>query len=342
MTALIRRVHPAEYGLFYPWLAAGLDRRAVNNIEKIRPMKLNPLKTSSLSLLLLLLIPGCKECASDGAGQDAAVPSAWSLELWTTVSGFDVPECTVSDASGNVYVSNIESAPDEYWTDDGKSYLSKIGADHKLEKQRWLDSSGQALMHAAKGMCILGGHLYFTDNTRLMRCDLASGQGLVVVADGFEKANDLATDGQSVWLSDTAAGKVYCIGTDGARREVPAPASVNGLTFDGAGQLFAVSWDLHDVYQLDAAGKNEPVAFGLADHFTNLDSIEVLADGSFLVSDFKGNKICTISADREVVTKLIDITTPADVGIDRGKQLLYVPSFLEGKVSVFKLRYKGE
>jgi hypothetical protein len=42
------------------------------------------------------------------------------------------------------------------------------------------------------------------------------------------------------------------------------------------------------------------------------------------------------------VSKLVDITTPADVGIARKGKLLYVPSFDDGKVVVFKLRYKGE
>ncbi|MBT8037005.1 MAG: SMP-30/gluconolactonase/LRE family protein [Verrucomicrobiae bacterium] len=291
-------------------------------------------------LLLPLFVQGCQEKVSGDGKRGDAPPSAWSAELVTRLSGFDVPECAVYDAgSDSVWVSNIESGPDAYWSDDGNSYLSKLGSDHKLEKLRWLDSSEMAPMHAAKGMCILDGHLYFTDNTRLMRCDLATGQGLVQVVDGFEKANDLATDGQHVWLSDTGAGKVYCIGTDGAKREVPAPASVNGLTFD-KGRLYAVSWDLHDLYELDAEGENEPVAFGLADHFTHLDSIEVLADGSFLVSDFKGNKISTVSADRQVVKTLIDITSPADVGFDRVKGLLYIPSFMEGEVSVYKLRYE--
>jgi len=293
-------------------------------------------------LLLPFVTQSCKQNTPEdtGAEQSGAESPAWSAELLTTLPGFDVPECAVYDAgTGTVYVSNIESGPDEYWNDDGKSYLSKIGSDHQLEKLRWLDSSEQSPMHSAKGMCILGAHLYFTDNTRLMRCQLTSGQALTVVVDGFDKANDLATDGKNVWVSDTGASKVYCVSPDGAKREVPAPASVNGLTFDG-GQLYAVSWGEHDVYQLDAEGKNDPVAFGLADHFTNLDGIEVLSDGSFLVSDFMGNKISIIDADRKTVNKLIDIESPADVGIDRKGKRLYVPSFMEGKVSVFKLQHE--
>jgi hypothetical protein len=130
---------------------------------------------------------------------------------------------------------------------------------------------------------------------------------------------------------------VYCISPDGEQREIPAPKGVNGLTFDGK-RLYAVSWDLHEVYELDPTGGAQPVAFGLAEHFTNLDGIEVLCDGTFVVSDFKGNKVSAISPDRTVVKTLIELDSPADIGLNRQKHLLYVPHFLERKVSVYHLK----
>ncbi len=81
-------------------------------------------------LLLPLFTQGCKDNtrANAGSGLDKAVSPEWSVELLATIPGFDVPECTLFDADGGgVYVSNIESGPDAYWNDDGKSYLSKIG-----------------------------------------------------------------------------------------------------------------------------------------------------------------------------------------------------------------------
>ena len=291
-------------------------------------------------LLLPLLCGACKNTDSqESASAAQAAPASWSAEHQVTLSGFDVPECTLHDpASGLVYVSNIESKPDEYWVDDGKSYLSTIGPDHQIQKQRWLDSTEAMPFHGAKGMCILGAHLYFTDNTRLMRCDVATGKGLQMVVDGFQKANDLVTDGKNIWLSDNAAGKVFCITPEGKKREIPAPAGANGLAFSGE-KLYLVSWDLHEVYELDPKGEKEPVPFGLASHFTNLDGIEVLCDGSFIVSDFKGNKVSLISPDRKEVKTLIEISTPADIGLNRKKHLLYVPQFLDGKVSIYKLNH---
>ena len=192
------------------------------------------------------------------------------------------------------------------------------------------------MINAPKGMCVLGRHLYFNDNTRLLRCT-REGKNVEVVASGFEKANDLCTDGKSIWLSDKAASKIYCISPKGKKREIKSPESVNGITFSGS-KMFGVSWGLHEVYELDPSGKNAPVAFGLSKHFTNLDGIEVLDDGTFIVSDFMGNKVCTITADRSTVETLATLETPADIGLNRKDGLLYVPQLKKDKLVVYQLK----
>jgi hypothetical protein len=261
----------------------------------------------------------------------------WQAEHVTTVSGFAVPECALYEPTGKaVYVSNIESKPDEYWTDDSKGFISVLGSDNRVATLRWVASKPDAILHGPKGMCLLGKHLYFTDNTRLMRCTM-SGNDVEVLASGFKQANDLATDGESVWVSDTKAGKIFCVSPTGEQREIPAPAGINGITFSGT-KMFGVSWDLHEVYELDPSGKKPPVAFGLAGQFKNLDGIEVLDDGTFVVSDFMGNKVCTVSPDRSSVSTLIEIPSPADIGLNRKDGLLYVPQFMKGKLSVYRIK----
>ena len=101
--------------------------------------------------------------------------------------------------------------------------------------------------------------------------------------------------------------------------------------------MFGISWSLHEIYELDPSGKKDPVAFGLAEHFVNLDGIEVLDDGTFIISDFMGNAVYAVSPDRSTVRTLIEIHTPADIGINRTEGLLYVPHFKEDVVSVYRL-----
>ncbi len=274
-------------------------------------------------------------CASLGPGG----PRIRLTEI-ARMEGFRVPECVLPEPeTGSFFVSNIDAGPDTYWSDDGVGFISRYTVDRE-GSLRWVDSSPGALLHSPKGMCRLGDWLFFTDNSRLMRCDARTGAGLTQVADGFENANDLATDGKDVWLSDSGVacgGQVWCIAPDGSsRRQVPAPQRVNGLTFHG-GRLYAVSWDLHDVYELDPAGRGAPVPFGLGKHFTNLDGIEVLDDGTFLVSDFTGNRLCAIAPDRGRVRVLARVRSPADIGLDRARGLLYAPLFMEDRVVVFRI-----
>lgn len=261
----------------------------------------------------------------------------WTAEHMSTLSGFNVPECALHvPTSGLTYVSNIECQPDGYWLDDSKGFLSTIGKNNKVSEGRWIDSQPDHRLNGPKGMCQLGQFLYFTDNTRLMRCSL-SGEDITEFKSGFKTANDLATDGQSIWLSDNVAGKVFCISPDGDQREIKAPTGINGITFDG-NEMYGVSWDLHEIYQLDPTGENEPIAFGLASHFKNLDGIEVLKDGSFIISDFIGNAVYLVGADRTSVKTLIEVPTPADIGINRKDGLLYVPQFMKDKVSIYQLK----
>jgi sugar lactone lactonase YvrE len=280
-----------------------------------------------VSLTAILLATGCVHIET----------SEWSADHVTTLSGFNVPECALYSADdGIVYVSNIESAPDEYWTDDGKGHISVLGPDNSIVKKRWVDSKPGSVLHAPKGMCVLGGYLYFTNNTRLMRCSVEGGK-VEMVASGFNRANDLATDGKSVWLSDVADSKIYCVSAKGDKREILSPPGINGLTFSDR-KMFGVSWTEHEVYELDPAGKKGPVAFGLAEHFTNLDGIEVLRDGTFIVSDFNGNKVCAVSSDRSCVITLVEIPTPADISVNRKDGLLYIPQLKSDTLAIYRIK----
>lgn len=282
-------------------------------------------------LAILVALCGCTSLKT------APRARIWRADYVRTLTGVSVPECVCFDPAARVaYISNIDAGEGEYWSDDGKAHISRL-ADDGLDI-RWLESRPEAVLNAPKGMCILNGILYINDNTRLLRCNAADGTGLAVVADGFGRANDLATDGKEVFLSDSAAGKVYAFTpATGAKREIPAPASVNGVTCHD-GKLFAVSWTLHDLFELDPAGVRVPEPFGLGTHFVNLDGIEVLEDGSFLVSDFNGNQIAVVAADRNSVSTVAQVLSPADIGIDRANALLYVPSFHGNTVLVYRLR----
>lgn len=310
----------------------------ITHDRKQKQRNINPMKIITTNIAVILSIILSSGCSSPSV-QDTVIMDSTGLKAVhvKTIDGFKVPECTLySPDSGLVYVSNVDSKPGEYWTDDGKGHISVIGSNLLIMKNPLTQSTHAMALHAPKGMCILGKYLYFTDNTRLMRCDTATGLEVNIVSSGFVKANDLATDGNNVWVSDGDAGKVYCVAPNGKRREIQGPEGVNGITFYGR-RLFAVSWTLHDLYELDPNGIKPPIAFGIGKSFTNLDGIEVLGDGTFIVSDFMGNKVSTVGPDRSTVKTLITVNSPADIGLDRQNGLIYVPQFMEDKVSIYKL-----
>lgn len=277
----------------------------------------------------------CVAAAGCGAGP------GWRAHEMASIGGFDAPECAVVDpASGLVYVSNIATAREEHWTDDGTGFISRLKAGGIADVMKWKDSTAALPLNGPKGMCIVAGRLYVADNTRVVCYPLAGDEpGRRIEIPGARRLNDMAADGTSAYVSDTATGKIYGIDPQGKISELKGPPSANGITFF-KGRMFGVSWDLHEVYELDPTGKEEPKPFGLAKHFKNLDGIEVLDDGTFLVSDFTGGKVFAVSSDRKTVQAILSIRSPADIGLDRQRSLLYVPSLQANVVSAYKLEWK--
>ncbi len=272
------------------------------------------------------------------AATSNAQEAQWQVTEVAAIDGFEIPECMVADeASGAIYISNVVTANEGYWVDDGAGYISRLDAKLAVDERKWLDSTDEHPIHAPKGMCILDGKLYFNDNTRLYRCAIGEpGVPEQIPLPRAGKLNDLASDGKAVYVTDTELGCIYRVYPDGTVEELKSPAGVNGVTCH-KGRILAVSWTLHEVYELDPEGKEAPKPFGLAEHFTNLDGIEVLDDGTLLVSDFMGNKVCTIGPDGKTVKTIITLETPADIGLDRKRGLLFVPQLVKGQVHIYRL-----
>ena len=275
-----------------------------------------------------------------GLALSGAMLNGAGLPHLLTLEGFAAPECVVVDpATGRAYVSNMATPAETYWADTGKGFISRLRPDGTLDALRWVESTDAFVLNQPKGMAIHGGKLYVADNTRVLVISLAEARPLAALeVSGAERLNDMATDGKHVYVSDTSTGKILRVDASGQGRHetVAVIEGVNGITLR-QGSLYAVSWTLHEIYEVSLAGAHPPKAFGLERHFTNLDGIEPLPDGSFVVSDFMGNRIAAVSADRRQVKTLYELTTPADIGIDRDQMRLYVPQLQSDQVVVLSL-----
>jgi DNA-binding beta-propeller fold protein YncE len=266
-----------------------------------------------------------------------------NLSRLLTLEGFEAPECVVVDPdTGMAYVSNMATPPESYWEDTGKGFISRLNPDGTMDRLRWVESTGAFILHQPKGMAIQDGKLYVADNKRVLVFSIADARPLSARSlVGAQQLNDMATDGKHVYVSDTGTGKIHRLNAEG---EGPAPVvgvveGVNGITFR-EGRLYAVSWALHEIFELSLTGEHSPRRFGVDRHFTNLDGIEPMPDGSFIVSDFTGNRVARVSADRHQVKTLYELTTPADIGIDRKRMRLYVPQLQSDRVVVLSLAPK--
>jgi DNA-binding beta-propeller fold protein YncE len=298
--------------------------------DRLRSAKRRPVMKSSSVILPLLL----------GFALITVALQGQTLSRVSTLDGFQTPESVVVDPeSGMAYVSNMATSPESYWEDTGKGFISRLKPDGTIDRLRWVESTDAFVIHQPKGMAIQDGNLYVADNTRVLVFSIADGRPLSArkIA-GAQQLNDMATDGKHVYVSDTGTGKILRLEPDS--QDAPAVVGViegvNGITFR-QGQLFAVSWTLHEIFELSLTGEHEPKPFGLDRHFTNLDGIEPMPDGTFIVSDFTGNRVALVSADRKQVRTLSELTTPADIGIDRKGMRLYVPQLQADRVVVFSL-----
>lgn len=272
-----------------------------------------------------------------------------SLDRWTavhvaTLEGFAVPESAAIDtASGQVYVSNIDAASsDDYWTCDGNGSIAKLSLDEgdasSVARSTFAQHAAHASLHSPKGLAVAGSFLWAADNRHLRRYPLFSPTfATSIEVPGAERLNDVLLEDGVVYVSDTAAGVVHRVGANGEVRAIPAPPAVNGITFLGS-RLLAVSWSEHDIYDLDHAGDKLPRAWKLARHFKNLDGIEPLEDGSVIVSDFTGNAVWLVTNDGKELRRLIEIESPADIGLDRQRRRLIVPQFMSNRVAIYDLR----
>jgi len=280
-------------------------------------------------------------------GPTQAACAQWTAKRIAVVEGFQTPESTAVDpATGMVYVSNIvadksltQGSP--YWAADGTGFISRLKPGGQIDQLQWFRSSPQFVLNAPKGIAISGGYVRVADLTRLLSIPLENPPGttlrpVATPVQGAMRLNDVAADARAIYVSDTAAGKVHCFDQQG-HRVLKAPPGVNGVT-SFRGKLYAVSWTQHEIYLLDPAGQAEPKPLGVARHFKALDGIEVLDDGTLVVADFPGNKVCTASADGRQVDTLLQTTTPADIGLDRKRLLLYVPLFEADRVEVYQLK----
>jgi len=288
-------------------------------------MKNLALITAAASTLL-----GCAGTPSNTESDETPVSPTLTL-AWKTDTVFTGSESTLYDAErGVIYASNGNTNAGEK---DNDGFISVLNTDGTIRDLKWVEGN----LHAPKGMALLNGKLYVTDIDEIKIIDVAAASiEKTIPIDSAVFLNDLATDGDQLYFSDTRTGKIYSMTTDGSYTVISASSpNVNGLECYG-GQLYALDGEGLKKFSNDGQYTQETINADV----TGGDGLVILNDSTFVVSRWHGEIFFVRGNEATVVLDTQgEKSNTADIGFVPDKNLIIVPTFLKNEVAAYELNY---
>ncbi len=283
------------------------------------------------------LIFGCNSPKPAGNQTESGNEPTFSLtELWRTDSVMRTCESVLYDSQRQVlFVSCINGAPAEK---NGEGYIAMLDVDGNVKSPQWV-----AGLNAPKGMGIFGEHLFVADIDQLVVIDIQKAEIVErIPVEGATFLNDIAidTDG-TVYFSDSDTGLLwkYKDGTtvpwitEGLERP-------NGL-FVEESRVLLTSSQSSDLKVIDkVSGTYKTVTRDIG----HGDGVEFTGkEGYYMVTSWAG-EIFLVLPDYSRVTLLKTSDqqiNSADIGFNREKQVVYVPTFFDNRVVAYRLVTTG-
>jgi sugar lactone lactonase YvrE len=283
----------------------------------------------SLVLLIASLIVVCTEAE--------AAPKL----LWET-KGLAQPESVVVDpATGAIYVSNIVGA---VMQKDGNGFIAKLSGDGKVLTRQWVKG-----LDAPTGLALHDRTLYVADVDELVEINAASGEIIKrYPANGATFLNDVAVDADgTVYVSDTPTNTIWRL-KDGSFEPWLANDKLNGpngLLVQGDTLIVASLGRIPSVGQKqELAGlsqislKDQSVSpIGNGQPIGNLDGLELLQPGVYLVTDWAAGALYRVDAKGKA-QQLIDLNQgSADLTYLPDKKIVLIPMMLDNTLVAYRL-----
>ncbi len=284
-----------------------------------------------IGLILALTIP---VFASGPAAADAKL-------LWET-KGLANPESVVRDpVTGALFVSNVDGP---VMQKDGKGFISKLSPDGKITVREWVKG-----LDAPAGLALHDRTLYVGDVDQLVEINAASGE--IVKRYPAKNAlflNDVvaAPDG-TVYVSDTVTNTIWRL-KDGVFEpwlmsdELQGP---NGLLVQGDrlivssfGKLASEGQALEQAGLLSVNIEDKKISkLGDGTPIGNLDGLEPLGDGVYLVTDWNAGGLYRIDSKGKA-TLLIDLNQgSADQTYLPETKTVIIPMMLDSSLLAYEL-----
>ena len=291
------------------------------------------MKNFLLLIFSAFLTMSCTSRKPADTGSETESDHTFTLtELWKTDTVLSTCESVLYDKNRKVlFVSCINGVPSEK---DGQGFISMLDPDGTIKSLKWVTG-----LDAPKGMGTAGKFLYVTDIDQLVIIDVEKAEILEKVQiEGASFLNDISVgaDGK-VYISDSDTGiiSIYSNGeitswiTEGLDRP-------NGLFVEESRVLLTSSGsqDLKIIDKSTASYETVTTEIGAGDgvEFTG-------KEGYYLTSSWAG-EVFLILPDYSKISLLKtsdhDINS-ADIGFNRERQVVYVPTFFDNRVVAYTL-----
>jgi hypothetical protein len=251
--------------------------------------------------------------------------------LWSTDSTLRVPESVYHDAkTGRIYVANIEGKG--AWEKDGRGSISIITSTGKILSPYWVTG-----LHAPKGMGMFQDFLIVADIDSVVIIEPVKAQIVKkIYIEGAQALNDLSVDKRgNIYVSDSKTKKIHLI--DGVNLKV-------SLYLDGLKGPNGVLFVDRTLYYVDGGGfykvgKDKQKILIVGELEGGTDGIEQIDEENFLISCWSGTIYhVNLKGEKKL---LLDTrgsqVNAADIGYDKKKNIVYVPTFYKNSVMAYQL-----
>jgi DNA-binding beta-propeller fold protein YncE len=255
------------------------------------------------------------------------------------ITGLESPNSFVGDPSGKEYfISNINGEPEAR---DNNGFITKLNAEGKVTDFKFIQGGvADVLLHAPKGMALVGTILYIADLDRLKAFDKTSGKPIATVSfttashhTGVSLTDVAAAPGGMLYVSDQAANSIYRIDPSANHRvdllihdeRLAGPAGI--AVHPRTNHLITVSQNKGKILEITPDGQlTELESNGFfTGRFQNLSGVDFDQWGNMYVSDITKGKIWRMTRDHRFQVIAEYLPAPADIGIDRVNNLILVP-----------------
>jgi len=313
-----------------------------------------PFNLRAIPFFLFLILPvacGDKngsdvQSVSGDAGEPAAVME--SVEDGIVVAGFSGPESVVHDALADIYlVSNING---QALAADGNGFISRLSPDGTIAELKWIDGeSDDVTLNAPKGLGLYGDTLIVTDIDVVRLFDRTSGapvgewkvdgatflNDVAVASDGTIYVSDSGVSFGESGPEDTGSAAIHMYDSEGSHGTFDAGdvSRINGIA-ERDGRVYGVaSFGSGAVFSVYGGSRSElPLLPGV-----NLDGIIVMDGGNLLISDWSTQSVYLLRPNGSASAVAKNIESPADIGIDRGRNRLLIPGLTTNQVMLSPL-----